>query len=189
MNGVAADGTLALIAGPTALGLLGVLLLLASTNAMADAEHRGEHRSGGKGAEHGLAHSDHTPRHGGQFFMAPNGWHHVEGALSRPDRFDLYLYDDHTRPVVATPFLLGARAWVQRYDVDGDEVGHRVEIRLRLADDGTRLEAAIPPGVSLPIEVELSLKLDPDLGEAFFNFDFPAPSLAPIRETQASRNP
>jgi hypothetical protein len=50
-----------------------------------------------------LAHTDHAAKHGGSFFMAPNGFHHVEGTL-RGREFRLYLYDNFTRSVDARPF-------------------------------------------------------------------------------------
>ncbi len=45
------------------------------------------------------AHMDHNPLHGGQFFMAANNYHHLEGALPRAGEFRLYIYDDFKQPV------------------------------------------------------------------------------------------
>ena len=45
------------------------------------------------------AHMDHSPLHGGQFFMASNMYHHLEGALPAPGVFRLYVYDDFKEPV------------------------------------------------------------------------------------------
>lgn len=45
-----------------------------------------------------MAHRDHQPKHGGAFFMAPDGKHHVEGTLPEAHQFRLYLYDQFTDP-------------------------------------------------------------------------------------------
>ena len=48
---------------------------------------------------HGEAHTDHEPRHDGTFFMAFNEIHHLEGSLTEPGLFRVYLYDEFTQPL------------------------------------------------------------------------------------------
>ena len=60
-----------------------------------------------------MPHGDHNPRHGGLLFMAPDGFHHLEGTLEPDGLFRLYVYDDFTRPLPVRPF---------RARVDGREL-------------------------------------------------------------------
>ena len=46
-------------------------------------------------------HGNHNPQHGGQFFMAPDNWTHVEGTLPQDRLVRIYVYDDYTKPLRA----------------------------------------------------------------------------------------
>jgi hypothetical protein len=107
-----------------------------------------------------MAHGDHNPRHGGILFMAPNGFHHLEGALGADSEFRVYLYDDFTRAIPAAGFE--ARA--------GDEP-------MGVSSDGSFLAAKLVPSGD-PVEVVLHLKFPGGTEEARFDFIFP-------RETEA----
>ena len=50
-------------------------------------------------------HGNHNPQHGGQFFMAPDNWHHLEGTYPRAGSFRLFVYDDYARAL--NPAALG----------------------------------------------------------------------------------
>ncbi|HVS13432.1 MAG TPA: hypothetical protein VMV46_05895 [Thermoanaerobaculia bacterium] len=65
------------------------------------------------------AHMDHSPLHGGQFFMAPNMYHHLEGALYEGNVFRVFVYDDFKEPV--DPRNFAARIVVEHYDRESGE--------------------------------------------------------------------
>ena len=102
-------------------------------------------------------HGNHNPQHGGAFFMAPDNWHHVEGAYPRAGVFRLYLYDDYSRPLSADR-LRRAAARV--------EAPREVPL---VARSGGFLEARVPVA-SLPAQMTAKVRFKP--GEPEHRFDF-----------------
>ena len=98
-------------------------------------------------------HRDHTPKHGGMFFMARNNIHHLEGTLVSPATFRLYIYDAYTHPV-DTAKLKEAGGQVQW----GDSAG-APQTPLTLGKDGQTLEAALDKAPTFPITLILTLNL------------------------------
>lgn len=116
------------------------------------------------------AHGDHNPRHGGQFFMAPDNWHHLEGAYPRAGLFRLFVYDDFTRP---RP-LDGIRARVVTKESFNPETRLTNEVEtfpLKPSSDGRYLEAQIKPA-ELPVELTAKIRFSPDSNEYRFDFSF-----------------
>jgi hypothetical protein len=112
-----------------------------------------------------MAHGDHNPRHGGILFMAPNGYHHLEGTLQESGQsrlFRLFLYDDFTRPLTVDGFE--ARA--------GDET-------MTPAEDGSFLSAALERSAD-PAEVVVHLRFPGDTAEARFDFVFSQSAAATV---------
>jgi len=106
------------------------------------------------------AHGNHNPQHGGGFFMAPDNWHHLEGAYYAGGTFRLYLYDDFTKPLP----LPDVRATKARLILkDGKEVP--------LARNGRFLEAKLGK-LPLPVSVQAKVKFQETSPEHQFDFTF-----------------
>jgi hypothetical protein len=102
------------------------------------------------------AHGDHTPKHGGIFFMAPDGFHHVEGALaSEGGEFRLYLYDNYTRPMDARQFQA--------------RIGHQL---LKPASDGAYLIGQLDHLAGHPIRITAFVRFAHRDKEDRFDFAF-----------------
>jgi len=106
------------------------------------------------------AHGNHNPQHGGGFFMAPDNWHHLEGAYYAGGTFRLYLYDDFTKPLP----LPDVRATKARLILkDGKEVP--------LVRNGRFLEAKLGK-LPLPVSVQAKVKFQETSPEHQFDFTF-----------------
>lgn len=107
-------------------------------------------------------HGNHNPQHGGQFFMAPDNWHHLEGAYPSAGLFRVYLYDDYTRPLpVAKVRAIAGHVTT----ADGRDIP--------LTRRGRTLEASIGKA-GFPVVLHAHVKFEPDGKDNLFDFTFPA---------------
>lgn len=118
------------------------------------------------------AHADHSPKHGGQFFMAPNKFHHLEGVLPAANEFRVYFYDDHTKPISASPFKDGAKIAVQKVGPDGRETGPIVDLPVAADPSSSFLSAKVPSELSLPLYFTTWLSFPHQKEPDLFNFTF-----------------
>jgi hypothetical protein len=109
-------------------------------------------------------HGDHNPKHGGQFFMAPNNWH-VEVTHPAAALFRLYVYDDYSRPFVPSGFS-------GRIVSMADAQGRNVELAVPFAHAarGPLLEARVP---DLALPATIAVKVRFQASEPEYRFDFP----------------
>ena len=126
------------------------------------------------------AHGNHNPQHGGQFFMAPDHWHHLEGALPRAGMFRLYLYDDYTRPMPIDQLkaATGRIVTKERFDNASRTSKEEAAFPLKLARKGSYLEGVLDVK-SLPAQIAAKIKFKEDGPEYRFDFTFDAFSKEP----------
>jgi len=132
-------------------------------------------------------HGNHNPQHGGQFFMAPDNWHHLEGTYPFHNVFRLYLYDDYARTLPRGE-LANVQARVvtrETYDPATRQTTELATFPLRMSADGAYLEARLEP-TRLPAEMTAKVRLKPDAPEYRFDFSFQALSREPVAATPVS---
>jgi hypothetical protein len=118
------------------------------------------------------AHGNHNPQHGGQFFMAQDYWHHVEGAYPSPGVFRLFLYDDYTKPLAAERVkAVRARLVTEETNPTTFETKETSSVPLTVAEGGAYLEAAIAT-LPLPANVTMQAVFAPGGKEQRFDFTF-----------------
>lgn len=113
------------------------------------------------------AHADHSSKHGGIVFMAPNKWHHIEGVMSSANEFRVYLYNNFTKPISAELYVEGSYVEIVQLDQEGKEIGMPMKQPLILAIDNSYLTVSIPEGVSFPLAVNVWIKFDPKKPDLF----------------------
>ncbi|MBZ5556333.1 MAG: hypothetical protein LAO77_03555 [Acidobacteriia bacterium] len=143
------------------------------------------------------AHGNHNPQHGGQFFMAPDSWHHIEGVYLPSGAFRLYLYDDFTKPLKAVDARPIAARLVTKQVYD-PSTGKENEIeKYALVRKGSYLEASIGQR-SLPARMSAKVTFKAGDKENLFDFTFdafskdpaaPKATAAPVKTTAAAAKP
>lgn len=109
-------------------------------------------------------HGDHNPKHGGQFFMAPNNWH-VEVTHPAAGLFRLYVYDDYSRPFVPNGFA-------GRIITVGSNNGRRADLSIPFTRSaGAPVLEARVPGLALPATIAVKVRFQANDQE--YRFDFP----------------
>lgn len=119
-------------------------------------------------------HGNHNPQHGGQFFMAPDNWHHLEGTYPQAGVFRVFLYDDYTKPLPPA----------QERAVSGEVTVGGKSVPLTLASNGRYLEAKV--GAALPVAMQARVKFKPESQPTVFDFSFDKYTKDPTAATTAA---
>ena len=136
------------------------------------------------------AHGDHNPRHGGQFFMASDAWHHIEGTYPQNGLVRVFFYDNFTKP-----FALRGKG-ITGSVVVRDAKDNEVATVPLAAGGATSMEAKIPAAsAALPLRVTVKMKFGAKIAEQPFDFQFneyskdAAPAGTAIGPTSTPRPP
>lgn len=128
------------------------------------------------------AHGDHNPRHGGQFFMAEDAWHHLEGTYPASGVFRGFVYDNFTKALAPGKFT--GRVVV---------AGSNESVPLKPSRDGKTLEAnlktAAAPAKDSPVVVTAFVKFTEGAREQPFDFTFTELSKEPVVAPTTTRAP
>jgi hypothetical protein len=132
-------------------------------------------------------HGNHNPQHGGQFFMAPDNWTHVEGTYPKDRLVRIYVYDDYTKPLPADKFAPILGRVITRTTVGGTT--KEASFPLVAARNGSYLEAKVDTALRAAIVAKLTLKT----GGPEYQFDFTFKELtkepAPAASTSTAAKP
>ena len=118
------------------------------------------------------AHGNHNPQHGGQFFMAADNWHHLEGTYLSSGVFRMHFYDDFTKPLPPAQ----VRAIKAEVVVKDPKSGQ--EKRVPLVRSGRYVQATIGK-LPLPAPMYAHVQFKPDGPHNRFDFTFESYSKEP----------
>jgi hypothetical protein len=119
-------------------------------------------------------HGDHNPKHGGQFFMAPNNWH-VEVTHPAAGLFRIYCYDEYSKPFMPKGF----KARLETASANG-KAATQGSIPFRVLGSRTPYLEARVPKRGLPAIVVVKVQFQADQPEYRFDFQFYDYSKEPV---------
>ena len=129
------------------------------------------------------AHGNHNPQHGGQFFMASDNWHHLEGTYLASGVFRMHVYDDYTRPLPVKDVRAITASVVTKDAKTGTET------TTPLVRSGQYLQARVGK-LPLPAAMYAKVKFKSDAPDNRFDFTFDAyskePAAAPTTTSTAA---
>src|SRR5207248_7982112 len=111
----------------------------------------------------------HNPQHGGQFFMAPDNWHHLEATFPHARLVRIYLYDDYTIPLPRAQ-MKSVQGRIITKTAAGD-AARDVSVPLVHSSNGQYLEAHVDRR-ALPASIVAEIKLTAGAPEYHFDFTF-----------------
>ena len=97
-----------------------------------------------------FAHADHKPKHGGQFIMASDNFHHLEGTLPEPRKFVLWLYDNFTKPL-AVGKTTAKLAVMTKARTKGQKAEY-ADLDMTPGAEASTLVATLPENVPWPVQ-------------------------------------
>jgi hypothetical protein len=132
-----------------------------------------------------FAHSDHKPKHGGQFIMASDNFHHVEGTLPEPRKFVAWLYDNFSKPLEVGKTTATLRVMTKKR-AKGVPAEY-TELATAPGPTPTTLVADLPDGLAWPVVTRAVVHFE---GKDPMTFDYqfdaitvePAPGAEPTGE-------
>lgn len=131
-------------------------------------------------------HGNHNPQYGGQFFMAPDNTHHLEGVLPRARVFRLYLYDDYARPLPPDRMKAVQARVVTNERFDPATRTTREIAAFPLVKRGSGYLEAQVDTIRLPAQLTAKVKFKSDAPEYRFDFTFTELSKKPATPAAAA---
>lgn len=116
-----------------------------------------------------MAHADHSAKHGGTFFMAPDKKHHLEGTVSDKKEFRVYFYDEYTKHIPAGKFTVEGTAWTSGKD-------NQKPLKMTSGPEKEFLTGRVDTSVAFPMRVKIFIDFKDGNEPQVFDFDFDVPS-------------